>query len=141
MLWIEAFHVIAVICWFAGLFYLPRLFVYHAKSDNPAVRNQFKPMEHKLYYYIMTPAAIATLIFGLALWLPRYSFYSHDMWLHIKLMCVLLLYVFHFYCGYLVYCFKWDKNRHTERFYRYLNELPTLMLLIIIVMVIVKPSL
>jgi protoporphyrinogen IX oxidase len=140
MLWILAFHIISVICWFAGLFYLPRLFVYHAATDNQAVRDQFKTMEYKLYWYITTPAAILTAVFGLWLWLPYYSYYSHMMWLHVKLALVLLLYCYHVYLGYLVGAFKRDAVGHSHRFFRWLNEIPTIILVIVIIMVVVKPA-
>ena len=139
MLWFKAFHIISMVCWFAGLFYLPRLSVYHSQTDNPAIQNQFKIMEHKLYYYITTPAAILTLIFGLCLWLPRYTYYSHMMWLHIKLILVLILYLFHIYLGYLTWVFRQDKNKHTDKFYRLLNEIPTIFLIAIVILVVVKP--
>lgn len=139
MLWVKAFHVIFMVCWFAGLFYLPRLFVYHAATNDVTIQNQFKIMEHKLYWYITTPAAILTGLFGLILWLPHYAYYSHMMWLHIKLISVLLLYFYHLYLGYLLLAFKKNKNKHSEKFYRYLNEIPSIFLLVIIIMVIVKP--
>src|SRR3989338_1986455 len=101
MNWLIAFHIIAIVCWFAGLFYLPRLYVYHAQTDNLILKNQFKIMEHRLYYYITTPAALLTLIFGLSLWLPQYTYYSHMMWLHLKLILVALLYSYYFSLGYL----------------------------------------
>ncbi|OGT31956.1 MAG: TIGR00701 family protein [Gammaproteobacteria bacterium RIFCSPHIGHO2_12_FULL_35_23] len=139
MNWLIAFHIIAVVCWFAGLFYLPRLFVYHVQTDNQLLNDQFKIMEHRLYYYIMMPAAIMTLLFGLSLWLPHYTFYSHQMWLHLKLILVLFLYTYHFYLGYLLQQFKSNHNQHSENFYRWLNEIPTLLLIIIVILVVVKP--
>jgi putative membrane protein len=139
LLWLKALHVIAMVCWFAGLFYLPRLFVYHAMTHEEAVKNQFKIMEHKLYYYITTPAAILTIFFGLCLWLPQYDFYRHALWLHVKLISVLGLITFHIYCGILLHDFKQNKNKHPHKFYRYFNEIPTLALLIIIIMTILKP--
>jgi protoporphyrinogen IX oxidase len=139
MLWLIAFHIIAMVCWFAGLFYLPRLFVYHASSDNLAVKNQFNIMEHKLYYYITTPAAILTAVFGLWLWLPHYSAYAHFWWLHIKLILVLFLYLYHIYLGFLLRQFKQDHNTHSHRFYRILNEIPTVFLIVIVILAVVKP--
>lgn len=140
MLWIKAFHVIFMVCWFAGLFYLPRLYVYHAATNDSAMQNQFKIMEQKLYWYITTPAAILTGVFGLILWLPYYTYYSHMMWLHIKLISVFILYFYHIYLGYLLFAFQKNKNIHSEKFYRYLNEIPSIILLIVIIMVIVKPK-
>jgi len=139
MLWFKAFHVICMVCWFAGLFYLPRLYVYHAATNDPTVRNQFKIMEHKLYWYITTPAAILTGIFGALLWLPNYDYYSHLMWMHVKLVSVLILYFYHIYLGVLLNHFKLNQNKHSEKFYRYLNEIPSIILVLIVVMVIVKP--
>lgn len=140
MRWLVAFHIISVVCWFAGLFYLPRLYVYHAKTTDPATKAQFKTMEYKLYWYIATPAAFFTLIFGLLLWLPHYTFYSHMMWMHIKLILVLLLYIFHGYLGCLLQQFRNDTNKHSERFYRIINEIPTIALIAIVILVVVQPG-
>ena len=138
MKWFLAFHIIAVVCWFAGLFYLPRLYVYHAQTDNQAIKDQFKVMEHKLYWYITTPAAILTGIFGLCFWLPKYTFYSTAMWLHIKLILVLLLYVYHIYLGVQLRQFNADENKHSHKFYRYLNEIPTIWLITIVILAVVQ---
>lgn len=140
MRWLLAFHIIPIVCWFAGLFYLPRLYVYHAKTNDPKMQAQYKIMEHRLYWYIMTPASIFTLIFGLSLWLPHYAFYSHMMWLHVKLTLVLLLYGFHGYLGRLRRYFKNDNNKHTEKFYRILNEVPTIALIAIVILAVVQPG-
>lgn len=140
MLWVLAFHIISVVSWFAGLFYLPRLFVYHAATNDQAIKNQFKTMEYKLYWYIMTPAAILTAVFGLWLWLPCYTYYSHMMWLHVKLILVFVLYLYHVYLGYLLKQFSRDNNQHSEKFYRWINEIPTLILIIVVIMVVVKPA-
>jgi protoporphyrinogen IX oxidase len=139
MLWILAFHIIAVTCWFAGLFYLPVLFSYHASADNQMTKNQFKIMEHKLYWYITTPAAILTAIFGLWLWLPFYTHYSHMMWLHVKLILVLILYLYHIYLGFLLKQFKKDQTKHSSKFYRHLHQIPGIILIIVIIMVVVQP--
>lgn len=139
MLWLKACHVISVVCWFAGLFYLPRLYVYHATTEDQAVAKQFKIMERKLYYYIMTPAAILTLIFGLSLWIPHYHHYANDMWLHIKLILVMLLIIYHISCGYFLKKFKHDQNQHGDKFYRLFNELPTILLITIILLTYLKP--
>ncbi len=142
MLWVKAFHVIFMISWFAGLFYLPRLFVYHASSSDDASNERFKIMERKLFYGIMTPAAIVTSILGLWLiydyawrWLAESSMF----WLHIKLLLVILLYIYHWYCWQLVKLFKADKNHHSHVYYRWFNEIPVFMLMGIIILVIVKP--
>jgi putative membrane protein len=139
MRWLLAFHIIFVVCWFAGLFYLPRLFVYHAETNNKQLHEQFKIMEHKLYYYITTPSAILVGIFGCSLWLPHYHHYAHMMWLHIKLVLVLLLYVYHIYLGVLLHRFKKDENKHSGKFYRMLNEIPSVLLIVIVILAVVQP--
>ena len=142
MLWLKAFHLIFVICWFAGLFYLPRLYVYHAETASTDINtiNKFKIMEWKLFWYITTPAAILTGIFGWAVIFTNYSYYENLMWLHIKLSLVLLLYIFNIYLGKLLFDFKHNKNKHRHKFYRYLNEVPTVLLIIIVILAVVQPS-
>ena len=135
MLWIKAFHIIAVICWFAGIFYLPRLFVYHAMSEDTISRERFKIMQRKLYNGIMTPSAIATIVLGF--WLMTYGFAG--TWLWIKLALVALICVYHLWCGYTIKQFANDKNTHSHRYYRIMNELPVLLLVPIIILVVVKP--
>ncbi len=140
MLWVKAFHIISMVTWFAALFYLPRLFVYHAMSDDKVSRERFKVMERKLYRGIMTPSAIATLIFGV--WLL--SFYSMEQiasmhWLHAKLTLVFLLFAYHGYCGRLVRIFKNDDNQRSHVFYRWFNELPVVILIAVIILAVVKP--
>jgi putative membrane protein len=141
MLWIKACHIIAVVCWFAGLFYLPRLFVYHAASTDPKVCKQFKVMEWRLFYYITTPAAILTVIFGWWMIFLNYSHYEHLMWLHIKLCLVLVLLAFHGACWRWLHAFRNDTNKHSERFYRIANEVPTVLLIIITLLAVVQPTL
>jgi putative membrane protein len=136
MLWVKAFHIIFMVTWFAGLFYLPRLFVYHAMSDDEASRERFKIMERKLFYGIMTPGAILTVLFGLWLWL---GYGLGGTWLQVKLVLVLVLITYHVYCGRLVADFKHDRNRHGHVFYRWLNEFPVLLLIAIVVLGVVKP--
>lgn len=140
MLWLKAFHIIAMVTWFAGLFYLPRLFVYHAMAEDVIGQERFKIMERKLYYGIMTPGAILTILLGLWL-LDWYTFelFRISIWLHIKLALVLLLIIFHLYCGYLRRQFYVNKNKHSHVFYRWLNEVPVLFLMGIIILVVVKP--
>ncbi len=139
MKWILAFHIIAVIAWFAGLFYLPRLFVYHCQTADSIGSERFKVMEHKLFYYIMTPAGVVASLLGFWLICLNYDYYSQLMWLHLKLIMVALLWLFHLYNGLMVLRFRQDKNPHSERFYRIFNEIPTLLLIGIIIMCIVKP--
>lgn len=148
MLWVKAFHVIAVICWFAGLFYMPRLFVYHAMAEEGAKSNpddkgaiaRFKVMERKLYYGITMPAMIATWVTGAwLLYMYAWVAYSSMGWLHTKITAVALLTVYHFSMGYYYKRFRDNKNKHSHIFYRYYNEFPTLLLLAIVILVIVKP--
>lgn len=140
MLWVKAFHVIFMVTWFAGLFYLPRLFVYHAAADDQASRERFKIMERKLYYGITTPGGLATILFGLWLLIGYdWTAYSHSGWLHAKLLLVGLLIVYHLYCGKLMKDFARDQNRHSHVFYRWYNEFPVLILVGCIILVIVKP--
>ena len=136
MLWIKSFHIIFMVTWFAGLFYLPRLFVYHAMSEDAPSRERFKLMERKLFYGIMTPGAVLTIAFGLWLWLG-YGF--HGGWLHAKLALVAVLVAYHAYCGKIMVDFKHDRNCHGHVFYRWLNELPVLLLIAIILLVELQP--
>lgn len=129
-----------MVTWFAGLFYLPRLFVYHAMSADKISLERFKIMERKLYYGIMTPGAILTILLGAwLLWSYAWALHKHAMWLHLKLGLVFILIIFHIYCGYLRKQFYMDKNRHSHVFYRWLNEFPTLILISVTVLAVVKP--
>jgi putative membrane protein len=140
MLWIKALHIIFMITWFAGLFYLPRLFVYHAMTSDVATSETFKTMERKLFWGIMTPGAIFTLVFGLwLLYMYAWDTYKHFKWLHIKLGLSLTLILYHIACGYFVTKFKQDKNTLSHKFYRWFNEYPVLVLTSVVVMVVVKP--
>ena len=135
----KSLHLIAVISWMAGLLYLPRIFVYHSENSNEIVTTVFKTMERKLYNYIMTPAMILSWVFGLIL-IHEIGFQQlASLWLQLKLILVLLLTVYHFYLGSLLNKFKLDQNRKTSKFYRYINEVPTLLLILIIFIVIFKP--
>ncbi|MDF1817277.1 MAG: protoporphyrinogen oxidase HemJ [Immundisolibacteraceae bacterium] len=140
MLWIKAFHLIVVIAWFAGLFYLPRLFVYHAKTDDAVSIERFKIMERRLFFGIMTPAAVASLVLGLVM-LFDYAWVAYRSmgWLHLKLTLVILLFGYHYYCWVCLKRFRNDQNRHSSNFYRVFNELPTLLLIAIVVAAVVKP--
>ena len=138
MLWLKAFHIIFVVTWFAGLFYLPRLFVYHAMSKDMASLDRFKLMERKLYYGIMTPGAVLTIVFGIWLWIERgYGFGT--AWLNVKLALVAVLIAYHLYCGRLLRAFRDDRNRHGHVFYRWFNEFPVLILIGVVLLVVVKP--
>ena len=136
MLWIKSLHIIFMVTWFAGLFYLPRLFVYHAMAEDQASIDRFKIMQRKLYYGIMAPGAILTILFGLWLWLG-YGFSGG--WLHIKLALVIILIGYHFYCGRLLKAFKEDRNSHGHVFFRWFNEFPVLILFAVIFLVELKP--
>jgi len=140
MLWVKAFHVIFMVTWFAGLFYLPRLFVYHAMSDDEISNERFKVMERKLFYGIMTPGGIVTLILGLWM-LFDYALqaYTGFLWLHIKLLLIAILIGYHIYCWKLVKDFKNDQNQHSHVWYRWFNEFPVILLVAIVILVIVKP--
>ena len=140
MLWILAFHIIMVICWFAGIFYLPRLFVYHAMSNDEISNQRFKIMERKLFWGIMTPSAI--LATGLGVWLLclNFQYYMAQGWMHIKLTLVMVLWIYHIVCGKWLRDFKRDANKHSHTFYRWMNELPVLLLVAIVILVVVKPN-
>jgi putative membrane protein len=136
MLWVKALHVIFMVTWFAGLFYLPRLFVYHAQAADAISIERFKIMERKLYFGIMTPGAILTVLFGAWLWL---GYGITGGWLHAKLALVVVLVAYHVYCGKLLGDFKRDRNRHGHVWYRWFNELPVLILIGVVILVVVKP--
>jgi putative membrane protein len=139
MLWVKAFHIIFMVSWFAGLFYLPRLFVYHALCDDAPGQARFVIMERKLFWFI-TPWAVLTVFFGLwLLWDYAWATYSHTVWLHAKLLLVALLIVYHIYCGKLMLDFRHGRNRRSHVFYRWLNEAPVLILIAIVILVVVKP--
>ena len=136
MLWIKAWHLIFMVTWFAGLFYLPRLFVYHAMAEDAVSRERFKVMERKLFYGIMTPGAILTIVFGVWLWL---GYGITGGWLMAKLLLVVGLVIYHLYCGVLLVEFKHDRNQHSHVYYRWFNEVPVIALVAIILLVELKP--
>ena len=136
MLWLKAFHIVFMVTWFAGLFYLPRLYVYHAMADDAAGKARFKIMERKLFWGIMTPGGVLTIASGLWLWLA-YGF--NGGWLHAKVALVALLVVYHVVCGKFMLDFRHDRNRHDHVYYRWFNELPTVALIAIVILVVVKP--
>lgn len=140
MLWVKAFHVVFMVTWFAGLFYLPRLFVYHAMTDDQAGNARFKIMERKLYFGIMTPGAVLTVALGIWMLIDYgWAAYSHSGWLHAKLALVALLIAYHVYCGRLLADFKRDRNRRSHVFYRWFNEIPVLILIAVVILAIVRP--
>jgi putative membrane protein len=136
VLWVKSLHIVFMVTWFAGLFYLPRLFVYHALTQDAAGSERFKVMERKLYYGIMTPGAVLTIALGLWLWL---GYGIGGGWLHAKLALVAVLICYHLWCGRLLAAFRQDRNRHGHVFYRWFNEFPVLLLIAIVVLVVVKP--
>ncbi len=134
---LKAIHLIAVICWFAGLFYLPRLFVYHAMAEEKN-NEMLKTMERKLYKYIMNPSMVVTWVFGLWM-LYLIPEWMQSGWLHAKLTLVVLLTGYHHVCGKYVKIFAADANKKSHKFYRYFNEIPTVLLIVIVFLVILKP--
>ena len=135
----KSLHLIAVISWMAGLLYLPRIFVYHSENNNEIITSVFKTMERKLFYYIMTPAMLLSWFFGLIL-VHEIGFNQlEQLWLQLKLILVLILTIYHFYLGFLLKKFNYNQNEKSSKFYRYINEIPTLLLILIIFIVIFKP--
>ena len=135
MLWVKSFHIIFVVSWFAGLFYLPRLFVNHAMTRDTAVAAQLQAMERKLYRFV-TPLGALALATGLWLWL---GYGITGGWLMAKLALVSVLIVYHLYCGKLLRDFKYERNTHSHVWYRWFNELPVLILIAVVILVVVKP--
>ena len=136
----KSIHLIAVISWMAGLLYLPRIFVYHAENiENVNSSNIFKTMERKLFYYIMTPAMILSWIFGIILIFKLGFAVFNDLWIQMKLILVILLTIYHFYLGICVCSFANYQNTNSSKFYRIINEIPTILLIIIVFIVIFKP--
>ena len=137
MLWVKALHIVFVVTWFAGLFYLPRLFVYHAMAEDRASIERFKVMERKLYRGIMTPSALLAVAFGLWLWLAWFR--GAGGWLHAKLALVMLLIAYHLWCGALLRAFAADRNRRSHVWLRWFNEVPVVILLATVLLVVLKP--
>lgn len=136
MLWVKALHIVFMVTWFAGLFYLPRLFVYHTQSSDAVSIERFKVMERKLYWGIMAPGAVLTIVFGLWLWL---GYGISGGWLHAKLALVLVLLAYHAWCGKLLADFKQDRNTKSHVWFRWFNEFPVLILFAVVILVVVKP--
>jgi protoporphyrinogen IX oxidase len=139
MLYAKAFHIIAMVAWFAGLFYLPRLFVYHTGATDAISINRFKTMERRLYYGITWPAGVLTTVLGLMLMSYNHTYYMKAGWMHAKLSLVLLLWGYHLLCGYYVRQFKADRCNKSTYYFRVFNEVPTLFLIGIVVLVVVRP--
>ena len=139
-MWLKAFHLIFMVTWFAGLFYLPRLFVYHCMASDVVSSERFKIMERKLYFGIMTPGMVLTFLFGI--WMLgdyAWDLYRTSLWLHLKLTLLVLLLAYHVLCGKWLVDFKEDRNVHSHVFYRWINEIPVLFLFAIILLAVVKP--
>jgi len=137
LLWLKAFHVVAMVTWFAGLFYLPRLFVYHADARDAIGIERFRVMERRLFG-LMSIGAVATVALGIAMLIAAPSYLAMG-WLHAKLTLVALLIVYHLFCYKLMRGFARGGNTHTARWYRIFNELPSLLLIGIVVLAVVKP--
>jgi len=138
-LWLKALHIIFVVTWFAGLFYMPRLFVYHATATDSVSKERFKVMEHKLYRIIMNPSMIATLIFGVWLLVESWQAFSTQGWIWLKIVLVIALIGYHHYCLRIIKAFADDRVPHSEKFFRIFNEMPALVLVVAVILVVVKP--
>ncbi len=139
-MWLKGLHIIFMVTWFAGLFYLPRLFVYHAMADDEISNARFKVMERKLYYGITLPGGIATLVFGIWMLIDyAWAAYGGMLWLQVKLVLIALLVVYHLVCGRLVTDFKHDRNRHGHVWFRWFNEIPVIFLVAIVLLATVRP--
>ena len=139
MLWLKALHIITMVAWFAALFYLPRLYVYHADAVDEISLERFKIMERRLYFGIMWPAAILTTFFGGVMLFFGWAYYMKAGWMHAKLFLVVLLWLYQLFCGHLRRQFTQKATHHTALFYRVVNEIPTLFLAGIVILVVVKP--
>ena len=136
MLWVKWLHIVFMVTWFAGLFYLPRLFVYHAMADDQRSQERFKIMERKLYWGIMTPGGVLTVVFGLWLWL---GWFGGSGWVHAKAALGALLVLYHVWCGKLLRDFAAGRNTHSHAWYRWFNEVPVLVLFAAVFLVVFKP--
>ena len=137
MLWVKALHIVFMVTWFVGLFYLPRLFVYHATAEDRISVERFKVMERKLYWGIMTPGAVLTLAFGTWLWLGWFR--DASGWLHAKIGLVIVLIAYHVWCGALLRAFAAERNRKSHVWLRWFNEVPVVILIATVLLVVLKP--
>ena len=138
MLWLKALHIIFVVCWFAGLFYLPRIFVYYAASDHPATRAQLAVMARRLYRFV-TPFMFITIALGLVMMSTSLEYYLQAKWLWLKLAGVTFLVVYHFQCGRYMTRINEDSDTHGHVFYRFFNEVPVIFLFLIVILAVLKP--
>lgn len=137
---LKALHLISMTTWFAGLFYLPRLYVYHAMSEDEISIERFKVMERKLFYGIMTPSAVLTVLFGVWMLIDyAWTFYGQMLWLHIKLTLIVILLGYHVWCWFILQTFKHDRNQRSHVWYRLFNEVPVLFLVAIVLLASLKP--
>jgi putative membrane protein len=135
---VKSLHIVFMVTWMAGLFYLPRLFVYHAQAADPVSLDRFKVMERKLFWGIATPGGVLTIVFGLWMWLAWFR--GEGLWLHAKVALVGLLVAYHVWCGKLMLDFRHGRNSHGHVWYRWFNEIPTLVLIAIVLLVVIKPG-
>jgi putative membrane protein len=138
MLWLKAFHIIFVVCWFAGLFYLPRIFVYYAASEHPQAREQLAIMARRLYRFV-TPFMFIAIALGLAMMNTNWAYYLQAKWMWVKLAGVAFLVVYHFQCGRYVTRINANQDTHTHVFYRFFNEVPVIFLFLIVILAVLKP--
>ncbi|HAS48256.1 protoporphyrinogen oxidase HemJ [Gammaproteobacteria bacterium] len=141
MLWVKAFHIIGVVCWFAGIFYLPRLFVYHAMSEDQISKDRFEIMERKLFWAIMTPSAVFAVVLGAWLLIANHGYFMAWWWMKAKLGLVALLIGYHYYCWWYMKALRKDAQFRSHKFFRVYNELPVLLLVAIVILIVVKPTL
>lgn len=139
MLWIKAFHIISVVCWFAALFYLPRLFVYHSMSEDKLSQERFEIMERKLYRGIATPSMIATLVLGITLAASNWEYFRGAHWFQAKIALVIVLLGYHHICGGYIRKLKDGYKPHGHVFFRWFNEFPVLLLIGMVILVVVRP--
>lgn len=139
MLWVKAFHIIAVVTWFAALFYLPRLFVYHAQAKDPISKERFCIMERKLYRGIATPSMIIVILLGAVLSQANFAYYSQMTWYWLKLLLVAILIGYHHACGVYVSRFQHDTVKRSHVYFRFFNEFPVLILIGAVILVVVRP--
>lgn len=140
MLWLKALHLIFMVTWFAGLFYLPRLYVYHSMSNDEVSNERFKVMESKLFFGIMTPGMLATMLFGIWMLVGYdWAVYAKAGWMHAKLALLALALVYHYFCYLWMLDFKYNRNQRSHVFYRWMNEVPVLFLVGIVILAVVKP--
>ena len=137
--WIKAAHVIGMVCWFAGLFYLPRLFIYHRAATDAVSRERFEAMEARLYRIIMNPAMIATLVFGIWAFVETWDVYGAAGWIWAKIALVVLLIGYHHYCLRIMRSLAAGNSAHGDKFLRIFNEMPTVVLVLTVILAVVKP--